>query len=196
MRKIKVRIIFAIGLALIFIGTAFSIVNLKNERPVILKVETVSDETTVKGNHFPKSTKYYDIATNGRVTRSKSTASFAKTYNQRIDVDIDNFDTYNTKNNTVVHLKIVKPIKLKDQDGKVVHDKNYWRLIKHIVKYGHYDLFNLSLFKTKKFYYVYYTLNAGPEDNDYLLRYNPKTKKFKHICEIDGRKVVKIQELK
>lgn len=194
------RIILLAALILVVIDAVALMVishnNYVQDHRMMVKVETVPDDAIVKGNHFPKSVKYYDIATSGNATRSRSTAAFKKTENQRIDIDADHFDTYATNDNTELHLKVVKPIKLKDQKGKTVSDKNYWHMIKYVVKHVPHDIVTLSLFKTKKFYYFYYTLNAGPEDSDDLWRYNPKTQKFKQICEIDGRRVVKIQELR
>lgn len=200
MRKKVTRTVVVVALILIIVDAiALAVLfhnNYVQDHIMMVKVEAVPDDDVVKGNNFPKSSRYYDLAINGDASRSKPTAAFKKTKNQRIDVDSDDFDTYSTNDNTELHLKIVKPIKLKDQFGKPVHDQNYYRLIKHIVKYGDADLFQLSLFKTKKFYYACYAWNAGIDDSCHLLRYNPRTNKFKHMGELDGYMIMKVQELR
>lgn len=195
MKKIIIRVSTILLVILGFIGAIALSIHLINNQNVILKVQTVPQDTEIHGNKFPKSSKYYNISVNGHSKKTKLTPSFKKVRNQRIDVDTLIFATHE-KGDNPPNLKIVKPIKLKDQFGKTVHDKNYLKLLKQIVKHVHYYPYTLRLFKTKKYYYAYYEVNEMLSDAGFLYQYNPRNNQFKKVCELDDVDVVKIQELK
>lgn len=196
MKKIIIRVSIVLLIILGIVAGTATIIHLKNNQNKILKIQTASTGFSIKSPWSWKHPKYFTISVNGRITKILPTQSFKKVKNQIIDINNNTFDSYDDEKNDEARLKIIKYPKLKDQYGKTVHDKNYKKMMKQMIKYIHSDILAVRFFKTKKYYYVSFEINQFISDETDLYRFNPRNNQFKKMCALNNVDVVKIQELK